>query len=236
MGSYSFQDGNVSNAPDTFKGTLALDEMGQRRSGFKRTKIINAINQLFAWISDMIPYVYTEQKMIRILLPNHTDPKEFIFNQRVKDGVITSIKNDLSINRFDLIMNDDSLSLVNKMARSQQLTDWYERGIIKDNVPILLSSGLPGVDEIIKRQDVIVQQQGVIEQLQGQLEEMQGQIQSLTRENIHKEQKVEVEKFKTKVSQVGSKIEANALLATARMNDEVKKKKNGGSTNSNHKE
>lgn len=235
MGSYSFQDGNVSNAPDTFKGTLALDEMGQRRSGFKRKKIVNAINQLFAWISDMIPYVYTEQKMIRILLPNHTDPKEFIFNQPVKDGVITRIKNDLSANRFDLIMNDDSLNLVNKMARSQQLTDWFERGIIKDNVPILLSSGLPGVDEIIKRQDVIVQQQGMIEQLQNQLKDMEGQVQSLTRENIHKDQEVEVEKFKTKTHQVGAKLEAGTTLALARMGDEVKKHKNG-STNSNRKE
>lgn len=234
LGSYTFQWGDASNAPETFRGTLALDEMGQRSSSLKRAKIIHAINKLFAWVSDMIPHVYTQQKIIRIIIPNHTDPQTFIFNQPVKSGVITEILNDLSMNKFDLVIADESLMLNNKIAKAQLLTEWYQAGIIKDNVPILMESGLPGVGEIIKRQDIIIQLQEQLGRAVEEIKKLQGDLQTAQRAEVEAEKKVEVQKFKTDLSRASNKIESSVQLAQQRLNDftkEKKKEKQNGTAN-----
>lgn len=231
LGTYAFQWGDANSAPETFRGTLALDEMGQRGSTTKRAKIIHAINRLFAWISDMIPHVYTQQKMIRILMPNHADPQTFVFNEPKRNGIIMEILNDLTVNKFDLVIADDSLMLNNKIAKAQLLTEWYQSGIIKDNVPILLASGLPGVDEIIKRQDIIVQLQQQLAQAMQEIKRLQGDLQTATRAEVEAEKKVEVHKFKTDLAKAANKIEASVQLAQQRLTDftkEKKKEKNNG--------
>lgn len=225
LGTYAFQWGDANSAPETFRGTLALDEMGQRSSNTKRAKIIHAINKLFAWVSDMIPHVYTQQKMIRILMPNHADPQTFVLNEPRRNGIITEILNDLTINKFDLVIADDSLMLNNKIAKAQLLTEWYQSGIIKDNVPILMASGLPGVDEIIKRQDVIVQLQQQLAQAMQEIKKLQGDLQTATRAEIEAEKKVEVHKFKTDLSKAANKVEASVQLAQQRLTDFTKEKK-----------
>ncbi len=218
LGAYSFQRGDVTNAPDTFRGTLTLDEMGQRSSQPKRVKIINAINQLFRWVSDMIPHVYTEQKMIRILMPNHADPQTFIFNQARKNGIITEIANDLSTNKFDLVIADESLMVNNKIARAQLLSEWYRDGIIKDNVPILMASGLPGVGEMIQRQDIIVQLQQENAQLQDQIKALSGQLQTTTREAINANKRTEVAKFKSDLAEPKAELKSAVREAIGELN------------------
>lgn len=233
LGTYSFQRGDVTNAPDTFRGTLTLDEMGQRSSAPKRVKIINAINQLFRWVSDMIPHVYTQQKMIRVLMPNHADPQTFVFNEPSKNGIITEILNDLTVNKFDLVIADESLMLNNKIARAQMLTEWYQNGIIRDNVPILLSSGLPNVDEIIKRQDIITQLQQQLGQAIEEIKRLKGDLQTATRAEVEAEKKVAVKNFENKLNKASNKIEASTLLTQQRLADFTKQEKGKQNGNSN---
>jgi hypothetical protein len=170
--------------------------------------------------------------MIRILMPNHADPQTFMFNQPQKNGIITEILNDLTTNKFDLVIADESLMMNNKIAKAQQLTEWFDKGIIRDNVPILLASGLPDVGEIIRRQDIITQLQQQLQQLQQQNKSLQGDLQTASREVVQMGQKIEVMKAKTDLSAMSSEVQAVVRETIRELNKLPKeeKKKNSQST------
>ena len=67
--------GDVGSAPQTFKGTVALDEYGQRRIKSKKDDIEYSVNQLARAVVGLMQYVYTSEKVIRLMQPNNK-PKE----------------------------------------------------------------------------------------------------------------------------------------------------------------
>jgi hypothetical protein len=163
--------------------------------------------------------------MIRILMPNHSDPQTFIFNEPQKNGLITEILNDLTTNKFDLVIADDSLMMNNKIAKAQQLTEWFTSGVIQDNTPILMASGLPGVDELIKRNDIITQLKQQLAQQVDQNKKLEGDLQSASREVVQMSQKVEVMKTKTDLESMSNKIMEKMNLTNMRLDDLLKAEK-----------
>ena len=65
-GIYALMQGDMG-AAQTFKGTVALDEYGQRRIKSKRDDIEEGINQLAKVVIGLIQQVYTDQKVMRIM-------------------------------------------------------------------------------------------------------------------------------------------------------------------------
>ena len=92
-------------APQTFKGTVALDEYGQRRIKSKRDDIEEGINQLAKVVIGLIQQVYTDQKTMRILQPNNK-PMEVIVNSPVYDdiGNVVGKQNDITVGKYDVIV------------------------------------------------------------------------------------------------------------------------------------
>lgn len=234
LGSYSFQDGNTSQAPQTKGGTLLLDEMGLRRSKPKRKKIERFIDRVARVAMELVPKVYTERKVIRIIKPNH-GVKEIVFNDEQAGQII----NDLGASDYDVIMISGSMMPSNRWARFEVLEGLYEKGILRDTRPILEQIDLPNIDEIMEREDMLNQAQQVIGQMQEQIKQLQGDLQTATRESVSANKQVEVEKFKTSIDKIKNKGESSVLLASQRLNDlvkETKQKQKQSSTNSKTKE
>ena len=224
-GAYEFQDGLVDKAPDTASGTNHLDEMGFRRSKGKLDLIEEALNDLGGVIAELIPFVYDQRKLIRVLLPNNKT-KDIVFNEEVNDGDITRILNDLSTNRYDYKIKSGSTLPTNMAAQRAMALRMFELKAMKDPTPLLRLSGLPGIEEIIQNESLINQATKVIQQLQQTIKTVGGQLQTKTREKIHADERVEIEKTKAQLKELVSAAKHGVLLGKERINDSVKAVKN----------
>ena len=191
----------------------------QKRIRFKRKKIERAINRLAQVMMQMIPNVYPEEKVIRIIRPNH-DVKEIKFN--VQEG--NQIINDLSV-EYDVIMVAGSMLGTNRQARAQALLDLYREKVLQDKSLIIEQLDLPNISEILERENMITQAQQVIQQLQEQVKQLSGQLQTKSREVIQANEKVIVEKFKTSTDKIKNRGEVAVMLASQRLNDLTKETK-----------
>ena len=225
MGAYPMLDGDASQAPETYKATLVIQEEGQNRTQYKRKRIEAGINNLAKVVSEMISSgVYKEEKVIRLLKPNNL-VKEETFNQVSYETGARKIINDLSVGKYDIVMVSGSMLPTNRWARSEYFTGLYEKGILQDASVILRESEIPDVEEIIAKQDKLNQAMQYIQQLEGQLKEISGDKQTTDRENLHLRQKVEVEKFKTDLKEISTDARSAVTLGKLRISDEVKNKK-----------
>ena len=223
-GVYEFQDGNVSIAPQTKGGTYALDEMGYRRSKGKLKLIEMALNDLGSVVSELIPYVYDERKVIRIIGKNNK-VKEMIFNEEVEDEGMKKVINDLTINKYDLKVESNSTLPTNLQQRFENKLRLWEMQLIRNPEAILRDSGIEDIESIIDEENRLKQAEEIIGQLQETIKDMDGQLQSQSRELIHADRQVSKAKFNEGLSKISSKMEAWLELSKARLNDTVKEKK-----------
>lgn len=224
IGSYSFQDGEVTSAPRTLGGTQQIDQMMQRRASYKQRKIEASINQMAKVISQLIPNVYTTEKEIRIIKPNYKQASQITFNEPTLDeqnGDIILLNNITNM-EYDVRVIAGSMLPTNRQQNLQTLTAAYQNGIIKNASPIIEQLPIDNVDEVLQDEDTIKNAENAIMQLQQQNEKLQGLIETLQRENIQKEQKVSEMKTKTDLQALVNDLKSTVNLTKMRMNDLVK--------------
>lgn len=222
IGAYAVMDGSAVQAPTTKGGTVLIDEYGQRRINLKRKRLEGALNSLAKVISQMIPKVYTEEKIVRILEPNKKI-KQTVFNQQDPENA-NRIVNDLSI-RYDVRVVSGSTMPTNKMQRAEMMMNLYNNRIITDPSLVIQYLDIPDVDDVIERENRLRQYEQQLAQAEEQIKALSGQLQTKSREVIQANEKVEVEKFKGNLNKISNKAESAVLLGTQRINDEVKNKR-----------
>ncbi len=223
MGAYSFQDGDVANAPPTVGGIAQMDEFGNRKSAGKRNDIEKMIDGLGRVYLDYMPHVYTERKVIQLLAPNDVGENTVVFNEW--DEMAGKMLNDITVGDYHLRMESGSMLPINRAVRRDYYLQLWDKNVLKDPSVILRESEIPHVEEIIAKQDREAQQAQALEQAEEAIKNLKGQLQSKSRELISANEKVEVEKTKQKMITSANKVEANVALTTARLRDLEKKVK-----------
>jgi hypothetical protein len=196
-GVYEFQDGATVQFPQTLGGTVLIDEFAQRRSQFKRGLVEEALNDLGMAIGDLIPKVYTERKIVRIVKPNMR-PREVMFNQREETGIY----NDLTANKYDIKMVAGSTLPTHRGARLQTALDLWDRQILRDDEAILRLTDLPDIETILQKNSIIKQAEQALQQSQELIEDLKGDMQTAERELRHADRQVAKVKFEKKLMQL----------------------------------
>jgi len=222
LGVYALQQGDVSQAPATFKGTVAMDEYGQRRIRSKKDDIEAAINQLARVVVQLIQITYTERKVIRLLQPNNA-PKELTINQPIYNdyGELTGVVNDVTTGKYDIVMVSGSMLPSNRWARFEYYMELYKNQLI-DQVEVLKQTEVVDMEGVLNRFSEVAKLQGMVRELQAQVKKLNGDLQTAERESLHDRKRVEVEKFKTQLKSVSTRAEAAGTLYKERLNDELK--------------
>lgn len=202
IGAYSFQDGDASQAPQTFRGTMAIDEMMQRRTASKMQNIEASLNQVAKVVSQMIKEYYTERKAIRIVIPNHND-REVVFNQKEGEDII----NSLTSQEYDIKILSGSMLPTNKQQRREEIKEALQTGIMRDTSQYIRLLDLPNVDEVLETESIIKQQEQLIGQLQEAIKNLEGDMQTKDRELEHADRRIADEKYKSKQNKVINKLE-----------------------------
>jgi len=226
FGIWSLMHGESASAPDSFKGTVALDEMGQRRIKSKKDDIESSINQLAKVCVELIQQTYTDEKVIRLLRPNNA-PKEVTVNQGLYDditGVLVGKVNDITIGKYDVIVVSGSMLPSNRWGILQHYLDLYAAGII-DQVEVLKKTEVADIEGVLERSGHLQQLQAALQDTSDKLSDLEGDFQTLTRENQSLMQRAELEKFKAKLAEAGASVQHATTLYNERLNDDLAKRK-----------
>ena len=229
LGIYALMQGDASQAPATYKGTVALDEYGQRRIKSKKDDIEGTLNQLAKVIIQMIQMVYTEPRVIRLLKPNNIQ-ESVKLNYPIYDDVTKQIAgklNDVTVGRYDVIVVSGSMLPSNRWAQLEYYQNLYHEGII-DQVEVLKKTEVADTEGVLERFGYISQLEQQVAQQEQQIKELTGDLQTARRESVADRKRVEVTKFAADLKTQGNAAVQARELFDARLNDELamEKKKN----------
>jgi hypothetical protein len=222
FGIHPLQYGDPGSAPDTFKGTVAIDEYSQRRIRSKLDDIEGALNHLCKIIVEMVQKTYGERKIIRLIKPNNIS-KSIVLNEPLYDDITGDFlgrMNDVSMGKYDMICVSGSTLPSNRWARFEYYDSLAQKGYI-DQEEVLKQTEVVDIEGVLERSSIMKQMQEYIGQLEEELKNTKGDLQTATRESLHDKKRLEVEKFKTGLNEVTSKAQASAKLFDARLKDNL---------------
>ncbi len=222
LGIYALMQGDIGSAPQTFKGTVALDEFGQRRIKSKRDDIEECINQLAKVVVGMIQYVYTDQKVFRLMQPNNR-PLEMEINSPLYDdiGNLMGKVNDVTIGKYDVIVLSGSTLPSNRWARFEYYMQLYQSGLI-DQIEVLKQTDVADMEGVLERAGQMQKMQQQIQMQTEEIKNLKGDLQTAQRESLHDRKRVEVKEFEKKLAKAEAKVEMAAKLYQTRLADELK--------------
>lgn len=219
LGVYAIQQGDPSQAPETYRGTLSIEEYGQRRIKSKLDDVEGALTQLGKVVLGLIPYVYSEERTIRILQANNM-MKETVLNQAVMNefGQVLERVNDVSVGQYDVQVVSGSILPTNRYALLEYYMQLYQMGII-DQVEILKKTDVADADGVMERVGIVRNLQGQLQQAQEEIKRLQGDLQTADREAIQARKRVEVEKFGSQLDKIKNKAQAATIINEQRNRD-----------------
>ena len=226
LGIYTFMQGDVGSAPQTFKGTVALDEYGQRRIKSKKDDIEYSLNQLAKAVVGLMQYVYTSEKIIRLIQPNNK-PLEVKINQNLYDDVsghLIKKINDISVGKYDIIVVSGSTLPSNRWARFEYYMQLYKSGLI-DQIEVLKQTDVADMEGVLERAGQMQKLMQQVQQQEEQIKKLKGDLQTAQRESVHDRKRVEVKEFEKKLAKAEAKAEMATQLYKSRASDELAKLK-----------
>ena len=226
LGIYALMQGDMGAAPQTFKGTVALDEYGQRRIKSKRDDIEEGLNQLGKVCIGLMQYTYTDMKVIRLMHPNNK-PQEVVVNSPVYDdiGNVVGKQNDITVGKYDLIVLTGSTLPSNRWARFEYYMQLYQAGLI-DQIELLKQTDVADMEGVLQRSGQMQQLQGQIQAQAEEIKKLKGDLQTAQRESLHDRKRVEVKEFEKKLAKAEAKVEMAQQLYKNRLADELKMARN----------
>ena len=226
LGIHPLQSGDPSSAPSTYKGTVAIDEYAQRRIKSKLDDIDSMLNQIGKVVVKLIQQTYTDEKIIRLMKPDGV-VSEVTLNEPLYDdftGAVLGRMNDVTIGNYDLIVVGGSTLPSNRWARFEYYMQLFQQGII-DQQEVLEQTEVADTEGVLKRSGMLQQMQQQLQAQEEEIKKLRGDLQTAQRESVSDRKRVEIEKFKTKLSDASNRTQKATQLYEARLNDELGKAK-----------
>ena len=222
FGIYEIMQGGNDGAPSTYRGTVAIDEYGQRRMKSRQDDLESMLNELAKRAIPLIQQLYTQEKIIRILEPSGTQ-KEYTVNQELYDnyGRLIEKVNDITVGTYDIKVVAGSTLPSNRFAQFDYYMELYKAGLI-DQIELLKKTEVVDVEGVLRRHGQMVQLQQQVEAQQEEIKELKGDLQTADREAQHARKRVEIEKFKTQLKNIQNRSDKAGQLYEERLKDKLK--------------
>jgi len=227
LGLYEMMMGNSQAAPQTYKATISIDEFGQRKMKSKLADVESALKRVGEVAIPLMQQLYTSEKIFRVVQPNNSI-NDYVINKRLVDDKTDEIKviNDITIGKYDVAVVTGSTLPSNRYAELEFYMDAYQKGLI-DRQEVLKKTEVFDMEGVMQRTDMIAQLQEQLKQASEQIKQLKGDMQTRDREAVNLRKKVEVEKFKSNLDQVGNKAKSAGTLYEKRLDDSLATVKDG---------
>tara|TARA_B110000444_G_scaffold67619_1_gene63610 strand:+ start:8914 stop:11199 length:2286 start_codon:yes stop_codon:yes gene_type:complete len=222
FGIYEIMQGGNDGAPSTYRGTVAIDEYGQRRMKSRQDDLENTLNELARRCVPLIQQLYTEEKIVRLVEPAGTE-REVNMNQVSYDtfGNILKKVNDITVGTYDIKVVTGSTLPSNRFAQFDYYMELYKSGLI-DQIELLKKTEVVDVDGVLARHGQMQQMQNQVQSQEQSIKDLKGDLQTRDRELLHALKRLEVEKFKTGIKGVQNRNEKAGQLYEERLKDKLK--------------
>jgi len=209
FGIYPFMgNSGAGGGHSTSSGILIMDELAQRRIASKRSDIEYSLNRLGKVNVELIQRHYTKHKVIRLIQPSgrfHEIEINSPLYESYDDKFLERI-NDVTIGKYDLIMESGSTLPSNRMIRMEYFFKLYSQGLI-DQYETLKNMDEVDVEGVMERMGILQQLQGQVEAMSEEIKKLEGDLQTADREAVGARKRVEVEKFKAQLAQMKASID-----------------------------
>ena len=215
--------GFSEQAPDTVRGTEKMVSLGAERPKSKLRDIEFGITRLGKVMYGLGKSHYSYQKMFKLAQPNN-DLTEVTVNlyDDVSGTLIDIAKDKYNVNQHDVSIAPGSTLPTSKWAEYNVYLEAFQLGIVDREEVLKKNPEIFDKEGILQRTGEIQQLQGMVEQLQGQVKNLQGDLQTAQRESVADRKRVEVEKFKSKLTNVETDAKATNKVQAERLAGAVK--------------
>ena len=186
-GIYSSMMGDSSQAGETYRGMLALDEYGTRRiKQWMSTSIEPALRQLGNIVLQFSQSTYSAYKRFRLIQPSAIqEQREQEVNIPIYNDMGEAIGKsmDISTVKYDVRIIQGSTLPINRWAYLEELKQLMQLGVI-DDIAVLAETDLKNKENIVKRKSLYSQLQGQVQQLSEAVKDKDGTIETLERQLV----------------------------------------------------
>ena len=224
FGIHDIMMGGTQNAPSTYRGTVAVDEYGMRRSKSRQEDVEAFLNQVGKVTIPLMQEIYTEEKVVRLVQPDGTI-KQTQFNQVLRDEFTNQEigkAHDMTVGKYDIIVVSGSTLPSNRWAQLETYLQMFKMGLI-DQTEVLKKTEVVDTEGVMERMSKMQQLQGALQQATEEIKKLKGDLQTSEREEVHAKKRLEVEKFKSDLESPKEKIKYASALYDARLKDELQK-------------
>ena len=214
--------GFADKAPDTVRGTERMLAQGAERPKSKLRDIELSIRKLGQVIYGMSKGHYTFKKIFRLTQANN-NVNEVMANyyDDYSETVMDIQKDRHNIGQHDVSIEPGSTLPTSKWTEYQVYAEAFQMGLIDRVEVIKKNPEIFDKEGLIQRMGEIQQLQSQVQQLTEQNKELQGDLQTAQRESVSDRKRVEVEKFKSKLSEVQSDAKADRRVQSNKLNSAV---------------
>jgi hypothetical protein len=186
-GIYSSMMGDSSQAGETYRGMLALDEYGTRRiKQWMNTSIEPGLRQLGKLVLQFSQTTYTAYKRFRLIQASSIqEEREQEINIPIYNDMGEAIGKSMDIEslKYDVRVVQGSTLPVNRWAYLEELKQLMQLGIV-DDIAVLAETDIKNKENIVKRKSLYSQLQGQIQQLSEANKDAEGTIETLERQLV----------------------------------------------------
>lgn len=193
-GVFALQQGDPESAPDTFRGTMAIEEFGNRRIALTADMVNDALAQLGKVVVELVQSNYTIQKTFRIAQPDG-EMTEFQVNYMDDYSKAGKKINDITVGQYDVYYVAGSTMASNRWAMLDELVKLYNLGII-DDIEVLKKTEIFDTPKLIERKSMLAQTMNQNKEMQDAVKKLMQEVESLRKKNVTLEKEVEIQKFK----------------------------------------
>ena len=215
--------GFAEKAPETVRATERMISLGSERPKSKLRDIEFSINKLGRVLYNLSKGHYTYKKIFRMAQPNNNITEVMANFYTDVSGAVLDLKKDKHVlDQHDIRIEPGSTMPSNKYAELAVYLEAFQMGIVDKYEVLKKNPELFDKEGIMRRTDEKQQMMSQIQGLEEQLKNLQGDLQTAQRESVSDRKRVEVEKFKTRLSEVSSESKADRRVQRSKLENEVK--------------
>ena len=215
--------GFAEKAPETSRATERMIALGSERPKSKLRDVEFSINKLGKVLYNLSKGHYTYKKIFRLAQPNNNITEVMAnFYTDVSGAVIDMKKDKHFLDQHDIRIESGSTMPSSKYAELAVYLEAFQMGIVDRYEVLKKNPELFDKEGIMRRTEEKQQMQQQIQAMESQIKNLQGDLQTAQRESVSDRKKVEVEKFKSRLSEINSESKADRRVQRGKLENEVK--------------
>ena len=215
--------GFAEKAPETMRATERMIALGSERPKSKLRDIEFSINKLGKVLYNLSKGHYTYKKIFRLAQPNNNITEVMAnFYTDVSQAILDLKKERHMLDQHDVRIEPGSTMPSSKYAELAVYLEAFQMGIVDRYEVLKKNPELFDKEGIMRRTEEKQLMQQQIQAMDAQIKNLQGDLQTAQRESVSDRKRVEVEKFKTRLSEINSESKADRRVQRGKLENEVK--------------